>query len=458
MDDSKGGPHAGGEAPAADGRFVLFMDYSPAFSFLADREDRLVWVNETFLRWLDRPREDVLGVHPDELHGPGAAEQFSPSTERVIATGEALSMEQTVRLADGSTMFLVGHKFPVPQPDGTVLVGGTFVDMTARVKAERAWTEAEERFRTFMQLLPALAYTKDSQLRYTWANPAFLRAAGRELSEIIGRRTEDFRSAGPPQSDEEGEESAVITDGRPRSFRARFTRADGTLGHAFGYRFPLSEQGDDTVGGVFVDLTEEMAVRDRMVERETRLATLFERSPVGIAVIDLEGALAEVNPAFAALLESGAAELQRMALIDIAADGPDSWVRPALRELLDGRRAQHRVDTELIRPQDGSPVPVSLLLTLAHDSAGDPQEFIAMVSRRPASQSADASGWPEDEVTILQLVAAGASDAQVARQLGMGESTVRLRLGALKRRLDARNRAHLVARAYQAGVLTTEES
>ncbi|MEU5402334.1 PAS domain-containing protein [Streptomyces sp. NPDC005963] len=453
-DESQGGARAG---DSVDRRFVLFMDYSPAFSFLADREDRLLWVNETFLRWLDRPREEVLGVHPDELHGPGAAEQFSPSTERVITTGRPLSMEQTIQLADGSAMFLVGHKFPVPQPDGTVLVGGTFVDMTARVKAERAWTEAEERFRTFMQLLPALAYTKDSRFRYTWANPAFLRAAGKELSEIIGRRTDEFRSAGPPQSDEEGEESAVIADGRPRSFRTRFTRADGTLGHAFGYRFPLSEQGDDTVGGVFLDLTEEMAVRDRMVERESRLGTLFERSPVGIAVIDLDGALTEVNPAFAALLESGAAELQRMGVTDIAPDGSDSWGRSVLRELLEGRRSQHRVDTELIRPVDGSSVPVSLLLTLVHDSAGDPQEFIAMASGRPASPSVDASRWSDDEVTILQLVAAGASDSQVARELGMGESTVRLRLGALKRRLRARNRAHLVARAYQAGVLATAQ-
>ncbi|MFI1869804.1 helix-turn-helix transcriptional regulator [Streptomyces jumonjinensis] len=464
-------------AAVADERFGLFMDLSPAICFLADADDRIVWLNRTFLSWLGRASADVIGKHPDEVHGPGAAAQFAPSTQRVLRTGRPLSMEQTVRLADGRAVHLVGHKFPVPQPDGSVLVGGTFVDVTARVAAERAWTEAEERFRTFMRLLPAMAYTKDSRLRYTWANPAFLRTVGRDLPEIIGHRAAELWPGGKGPEAEPGEESPgqepggkgpgqesgeespedeealVLADGRPRSFRTRIALADGTLGHVFGYHFPLPGEGDDALGGVFVDLTGEMAVRDRMAEHETRLSALFERSPTAVAFIGLDGSFTEVNPAFAAILGMSPAGLQTLSLGAVTPAGRLDPHSPPLSEMRTGRRSRHRLDTRLIHPSDGAGTPVSLLLTLIRDGDGRPQEIIATVNPRPAPRPGDADRWTDDEITLLTLVAAGASDSRIARELSMGESTVRLRLGALKRRLDAENRAHLIARAYQAGVL-----
>jgi len=54
------------------------------------------------------------------------------------------------------------------------------------------------------------------------------------------------------------------------------------------------------------------------------------------------------------------------------------------------------------------------------------------------------------------VVADGAGDRQAARILGMGESTVRLRLATLKHRLEAKNRAHLIARAYELGILPVQ--
>ncbi|MEO3973569.1 PAS domain-containing protein [Streptomyces sp. CAU 1734] len=442
-----------GEGPA-DTLFGLFMDHNPAVTFLVDPEDRVIWANQSFLAWLGRPLADVAGKHPDEVHGPGAAAQFAPSTRQVLRTGRPFAMEQTVHFDDGREIHLAGHKFPVPQSDGTVLVGGTFVDVSDRVRAERARQEAEERFRVFMKLLPAMAHTKDAGLRYTWANPAYLRTVGRTLDEITGRRAADIW---PDAREQEQEEAAVVAEGRPRTFRDRLTLADGSLGHVFGYRFPLAGQGEDAVAGVFVDVTGEVTVRDRMAERETRLAALFERSPIGIAVTGLGGELVDVNPALAGLLESSPAELHGMSLADLTPGEETEREEPLLREMLDGRRSQYSFDKHLIRRSDLSPVPVSVRLTLIRDARGKPQEIIAMVSPRTAPRPPAALRCTEEEIAILTLVAGGASDAQVARTLALGESTVRLRLGALKRRLGAGNRAHLVARAYRTGVLRPDQ-
>ncbi len=49
---------------------------------------------------------------------------------------------------------------------------------------------------------------------------------------------------------------------------------------------------------------------------------------------------------------------------------------------------------------------------------------------------------------LLRLLAAGHTNAQIARRLGIGESTVRTHLENLYRRLDVTNRTAAVARAF----------
>ncbi|MER5740100.1 PAS domain-containing protein [Streptomyces sp. NPDC002262] len=433
----------------AEERFRLFMDHNPAIAFLADAEDRLVWANQTYLEQLGGTAEQVLGKHPDDIHGPGAAEQFAPSTRQVLTTLRPLRFQAAIQLASGTVRHLDGHKFPVPQPDGTVLIGGTFVDVSDRVAAEEERAAAEERFTTFMNLLPADAYSKDADLRYTWVNPQLLRTAGKKLEDMIGRTASEVWA--PEKVEHEALEREIIADGRTRSCRTQTRLADGTFGEAFGYRFPLT--GRDAVGGVFIDLTEETTAREMMRDREARLSTLFIRSPMGIAVTDLTGVFSEVNPAFATLLGTSPAELIGKRVRDITPAAEAERERKLLQELVTGRRSQYRIEKNLIRCDDASLVPVSVLLTLVRDGAGCPQTIIGMITPQPARRRGRTGNWSTEEIAILGLVADGSSDAQIAKILAMGESTVRLRLGALKRRLKAANRAHLVARAYQHGIL-----
>lgn len=54
---------------------------------------------------------------------------------------------------------------------------------------------------------------------------------------------------------------------------------------------------------------------------------------------------------------------------------------------------------------------------------------------------------------ILDMIAAGMSSPAIAEKLVVSPETVRTHIKQLLRRLDARDRAHAVARAYQLGVL-----
>jgi len=63
---------------------------------------------------------------------------------------------------------------------------------------------------------------------------------------------------------------------------------------------------------------------------------------------------------------------------------------------------------------------------------------------------------PDHQMQTLQLIAAGAPDRQLARRMDVSVDAAKSRVKALLRMFGAQNRAHVVALAYQAGVLWPE--
>ncbi len=68
----------------------------------------------------------------------------------------------------------------------------TIEDVDARRRAEQGLRESEERFSRFMQHLPGLAWIKDLQGRYVFANEAATKAFGATWDGIKGRTDEEI--------------------------------------------------------------------------------------------------------------------------------------------------------------------------------------------------------------------------------------------------------------------------
>lgn len=61
------------------------------------------------------------------------------------------------------------------------------------------------------------------------------------------------------------------------------------------------------------------------------------------------------------------------------------------------------------------------------------------------------------ELLILSRAAQGCTNPQIARELGVSANTIATYLRNARLKLDARDRAHLVYRAIQTGLLRVEE-
>lgn len=57
------------------------------------------------------------------------------------------------------------------------------------------------------------------------------------------------------------------------------------------------------------------------------------------------------------------------------------------------------------------------------------------------------------EIDVVELLAAGCTDSEVAQSLGLSRHTVEAHITTARLRMRARNRPHLVARCYVESVL-----
>ena len=118
-------------------RFSLFMANLPAYAFIKDAGGTKVFANSMLA--LDSPAADgeadaraPAALLPSEL-----ADTLSAHDRVVLHSGEPAIMEELRTEAQQQRTFLV-YKFPIPQSDGSSLLGGIALDITERKNAEEA--------------------------------------------------------------------------------------------------------------------------------------------------------------------------------------------------------------------------------------------------------------------------------------------------------------------------------
>ncbi|WP_405013193.1 putative bifunctional diguanylate cyclase/phosphodiesterase [Kitasatospora sp. NBC_01539] len=109
---------------------------------------------------------------------------------------------------------------------------------------------------------------------------------------------------------------------------------------------------------------------------ESRFRAVFADAGIGMALIDPEDRIIEVNPAFAAMVGCEPSELGRTHIHDII--DPEDTPQRLYRELVDGRRDRIKVEKRL-KHRDGRSVWSKVTISLIRDSAGHPLYTLAMV-------------------------------------------------------------------------------
>ncbi|HKR63027.1 MAG TPA: response regulator [Thermoanaerobaculia bacterium] len=141
-------------------------------------------------------------------------------------------------------------------------------DITERRHAEAERQAIEERFRTFMDNIPAVAFVKDISGRFVYSNEVLRRMFGGGSRTPVN--TESARNA----------DREVIETRKPVQTVERVQLPDGAIRHFLACKFPVpSSNGVTYIGCVAVDITDRLTLETELATaRDAALASARQKS------------------------------------------------------------------------------------------------------------------------------------------------------------------------------------
>ena len=172
--------------------FARLLDSSDNLVSAADTTGRMMLANQPLLKFLGRPRDQVLGHKRENFLPLRDAILQSETDAQVLRTGESVTLEEQFHVggAQGSVAFLT-RKFPLHDAQGRLYgVGGISTDITDIKDKQRQSLLSES---VFMTAAEAIIVT-DPQTHIVRVNPAFTQQSGFSESSVLGHRTNILKS------------------------------------------------------------------------------------------------------------------------------------------------------------------------------------------------------------------------------------------------------------------------
>src|SRR5262245_17928979 len=247
-------------------RDAAFDDSAQLYRLIADTIPHMVWtaradgaldyVNARVLEYTGRPAVAHLGwdwkavIHTEDW------ERCLATWTHSLESGERYEIEYRLRRADGVYRWHFGAAAPLRGVDGRIGHWfGTCTDIEDRVRSARF---LEERFRAFMEHVPAAAFIKDGGLRYTFVNRAYESVYGRTAQDVLGRDDFDLHPAERARVFRE-EDEAIRRTGEVMQRMHELPYADGRPGHWVLVKFPL----EGGVAGIAIDVTPRLEAEEK---------------------------------------------------------------------------------------------------------------------------------------------------------------------------------------------------
>jgi diguanylate cyclase (GGDEF)-like protein/PAS domain S-box-containing protein len=160
-----------------------------------DAQARLVFCNEPYLGWAQRPREALIGRTLREIFGDEAWARAEPAFEQAFA-GRTVNYERRLTHGDKSPRWARIQVFPDIDARGRVEAVFTIAfDIHEDVLAREALEAARERADRFSENIPYPLTYVDRDFTLRFVNKAYCDAAGQPAEQLLGRHIGHARGA-----------------------------------------------------------------------------------------------------------------------------------------------------------------------------------------------------------------------------------------------------------------------
>ncbi|HEY8717487.1 PAS domain S-box protein [Pengzhenrongella sp.] len=332
---------------------------------------------------------EAVGAPISFLLPPGRVDDIAELLARV-GRGERIEHHETTRICkDGRIVDVSLSVAPIRDSRG-VLIGASTIarDITDRKRAEesaRAAAErsehalrmAEERFHAAFDDAPVGVVITDLTGKWLQVNTAFARLTGYSMAQLRQMTAVDLLSP-DDMAGRSAYKAEVFNARESRDISNTIRHSDGHLVWVHGVTAPMYDEAGTQVGFIshIEDVTARRQMEEDLLSAERRYRSAFESAPVGMAQLDLDGRLVEVNEALGDLLGYTASRLRGRTTIELT--HPDDVERTvdAIAQLAAGELTSFHAE-QRYRHADGHPIWVALSIAAVTDSRAQVQHLLA---------------------------------------------------------------------------------
>ncbi len=167
----------------SEDRFLAFMKYSPAITWIKDEMSRYVYMNR-IVSPFDKGVSSVVGKTDFELLPKEIASRFFEADRKVINSNERHESIYETNNEDGTSSYWLVNKFPLQGQGQHKFVGGIAVDVTAQHQAEQNLLKSEKKYRTLIETMNEGLIYMDRNNKLKFSNPRFAEILGYSHNEI----------------------------------------------------------------------------------------------------------------------------------------------------------------------------------------------------------------------------------------------------------------------------------
>ncbi|MBY0572971.1 MAG: response regulator, partial [Undibacterium sp.] len=268
---------------------------------MKDREGRYQLLNGTYQRQLGVSEQEVLGKNAHAFMPKDVADKIVEIEQQVIATGRAITYEETLPNMQGAgERHYMTTKTPLQNERGEIYgICGIATDITERKHMESAIRESEDRVRRILENSPVGVSITSEDGRFLFAN--------RRIPEMLAMSLEDLQGGFTAQywfseAERQAFRDQLWANGVVTNYQANLIRANGkALTVLISSIFMEFGQSRQIVSWLY-DITERIEAEQALTKSAQRLNFALHGGRLGLWDWDVTTGRIEVNDIWAEML------------------------------------------------------------------------------------------------------------------------------------------------------------